>query len=299
MRGGDRVAFFLIAFLAALLLLGMLLAHLSACRRAAEVPLLGRFGVCAVWTPNLQAQLDALGDVWYCDYHYRTPSAVGHPRLFMVRWGPFDDDLAAVLRANPGAWWAVGNEPNDPHQDNRTPAEYVRFYHSFYRWAKRKDPRCQILPAGLANADWRWAREFREEYRRQYGRYPRVDGWNIHNYLLDPHIDPYDVAEFKRRILAFRHWMAEIGDADKPLFLTEFGVLYGAGCCERPVDPPEKAVAFMREAVTWLAETDHVQHWAWFILNEAGEFNGGLWDAGGQLSVYGETYRELLREEGR
>ena len=272
---------------------GAIMLSLFACQPAPMAPPLGRFGVCAEWVPDLQAQLDKLGNVWYYDYSYKSPAIAGHPRLFMVREEPFDKELEKVMRSHPGAWWAAGNEPNDPHQDSRSPAEYARFFHNFTRFAKRADPRCKVIPGGIANADWRWARAFREEYRRLYKRYPAVDGWNIHSYLLDPGLDPYDVAEFKRRILAFRHWMMEIGEGDKPLFLTEFGVLYGAGCCQRPVDPPEKTIQFMREAVTWLAETNYVQHWAWFILNNAGDFNGGLYDAEGRLSPYGEAYREL------
>jgi len=273
---------------------GAILSGSSACRDTPAMAPLGRFGVCAEWTPGLQAQLDNLGDVWYYDYHYSSPTVGGHARLMMVRYKPFGAQLCRAMRSHPGAWWAAGNEPNDPDQDNRSPREYAEFYHDFYRWAKKTDPRCKVLPAGIADADWRWAREFRAEYRRLYGSYPRVDGWNIHNYLLDPGSDPYDVSEFKRRILAFRHWMLEIGEAEKPLFLTEFGVLYGAGCCQRPLDPPEKTVAFMRETVTWLAESDYVQHWAWFILNNAGDFNGGLHDSEGRISVYGEAYRDLI-----
>jgi hypothetical protein len=280
------------AWLATCLCLAVLLAG---CR---QTPALGRFGVCAESSDNLQVLLDKLGDVWYYDYQYASPSALGHRRLFMVRWGPFDDALRERMRQNRGAWWAAGNEPNDPNQDFRSPAEYAQFYHDFYQFAKRVDARCKVVPAGLANADWRWAGEFRREYYRLYQQYPPADGWNIHNYLLEEQVDPYDVAEFKRRIVAFRHWMAEIGEGNKPLLLTEFGVLYGAGCCERPVDSPEKTIRFMRETVRWLAESDYVQHWAWFILNNAGDFNGGL-SQEGALTGYGESYRDLIIELSR
>jgi len=253
-----------------------------------------RFGVCAEPVAELQVQLDAIGDVWYYDYHFATASVTGHQRLFMIRFQPLDETLESVARANPGAWWVVGNEPNDPHQDNLSPEAYATRFHEVAEFIRRVDRSCKILPAGVANADWRWAREFREAYCQRYQQYPVVDGWNIHNYLLEPGVDPYDVAEFRRRILAFRHWMLEIGEEEKPLFLTEFGVLYGAGCCDRPVDPPERTVAFMREAVQWLATTDYVQHWAWFILNNAGEFNGSLYEEG--LTLYGEAYRDLVRQ---
>lgn len=257
---------------------------------------LGRFGLCAEPAADLASQLDTIGRVWYYDYHYKASAPAIYPRLFMVRNLPFDRALADVMAGNRGAWWAVGNEPNDPNQDYRTPAEYAEFYHDFVQWAKRQDSQCRIIPAGFADADWRWANAFRESYQSLYGEYPAVDGWNIHDYILGR--DPYDVDEFKRRIVAFRHWMLEIGESDKPLFLTEFGVLYGSGCCERPIDPPEKTVEFMRQSVQWLAETDYVQHWAWFILNNAREFNGGLFDASGHLTLYGETYRELARSYG-
>jgi hypothetical protein len=278
-------------------LVSLLLLSLLGCSRT-EPAELGRFGVCAEWTPELEEQLDSLGPVWYYDYQYQSPTIADHPRLFMIRYGPLDERLEGVIRDHPGSWWAVGNEPNDPNQDNRTPAEYAEFYHDFWHWAKEIDRDLRIIPAGLSNADWRWAGEFRAAYHAAYDVYPPVDGWNIHNYLLESTVDPYDVDEFKRRIIGFRHWMMEIGEAEKPLFLTEFGVLYGSGCCDRPIDPPAKTIAFMRETVTWLAETDYVQHWAWFIANNAREFNGGLYDAEGQLTAYGEAYRDLFADLG-
>ena len=277
-------------------LLGLAVALLTGCRDDARENELGRFGVCAEPAPELESYLDALGDVWYYDYGAKSPTMSGHARLRLV-WGwPGDGKLADEIKTNRGAWWAVGNEPNDPNQDFRTPEEYARFYHDFYHWAKRMDRRSKVIPAGIADADWRWATAFRERYREFYGDYPPVDGWNMHCYLLGD--DAYDVSEFKRRVQAFRHWMMSIGEAEKPLFLTEFGVLYGSGCCQRPVDPPEWTVSYMRETVSWLSTTDHVQHWAWFILNNAGEFNGGLVDQAGQLTVYGQAYRDLIAEYG-
>lgn len=259
----------------------------------------GPFGVCIGWGLGTKEQLDILGDVWYIDYGYRGEELRGHPRLYMVRARvPLDRGFEKVMRANPGSWWILGNEPNDPNQDNISPAEYAKLYHDFYHLAKRTDAFCRILPAGIADADWRWAEAFREKYREAYGCYPPVDGWNIHNYLLDPDLDPYDVKEFKRRIVAFGDWMGRIGERDKPLFLTEFGVLYGAGCCGRPIDPPGKVVSFMRETVSWLEGTDYVQYWAWFAINSGGRFNGDLFDAEGKLTLFGAAYRDLMRGTG-
>lgn len=268
-------------------------------RTAATPDLAGRFGVCVGYGLGTRDQLDTLGQVWYTDYDYQVPGLGAAPRLYMVKSHAVSPSVFQSMRSHPGSWWILGNEPNDPAQDDLSPAEYAALYAEFYRQARQADPTVRLLPAGIANADWRWAQAFREEYRRLAGSYPVVDGWNIHNYILEQEHDPYDAAEFKRRIVNFRQWQAGIGDGTKPLFLTEFGVLYGAGCCERPVDPPEKGAVFMVETVTWLAETDYVQYWAWFAVRSGeANFNGDLFDAAGQPTLFGRTYQALIKRWG-
>ena len=254
------------------------------------------FGVDVGEGPVTKQQLDALGPVWYSDWRWNTPSIGGHERLYVVRCNEVAGDRGAILsamRASGSAWWSLGNEPNDANQDNVTPEEYADLYQVFEGWAASARG-CRILPAGIANADWNWAEAFRQAFQRKYGRYPRVDGWNIHNYILEPGLDPYDVAEFQRRILAFDRWMETVGDGDKPLFLTEFGVLYGSGCCDRPVDPPEKIQSFMRDTVRWLNESHVVAGWAWFATRSE-LYNGSLMTEDGELNDLGETYRGLVR----
>lgn len=268
--------------------------------RQKERPFSTPFGVGVGDAPVTAEQLDALGPVWYLDWSWRKPSLAGHERLYIIGCAEVKGDRGAIPTAmkNSGAsWWALGNEPNDPNQDNRTPEEYAELYHIFEGWA-RNAPLCRILPAGIANADWQWAEAFREAFRAKYGRYPRVDGWNIHNYILEPGLDPYDVGEFQRRILAFHRWMEGIGDEHKPLFLTEFGVLYGNGCCNRPVDPPQKMQAFMREATQWLVESRVVACWAWFATYSE-QYNGGLMTREGELNELGMLYRDLIRQHVR
>jgi hypothetical protein len=254
------------------------------------------FGVTLGDAALTAAQLDALGPVWYMDWGWRAPTLAGHERLYVIWSNEVKADrgqIPAAMLAHGAAWWSLGNEPNDPNQDYCTPEEYAELYHIYEGWAAGA-PRCGILPAGIANADWEWAQAFREAYRHKYGRYPRTDGWNIHNYILESGLDPYDVAEFGRRILAFRRWMESIGEGDKPLFLTEFGVLYGNGCCDRPVDPPEKLETFMGDAVQWLQKSDAVSGWAWFATYTK-LYNGSLMTPAGDLTPLGETYSELAR----
>ncbi len=240
-------------------------------------------------------ELDAVGAVWYLDYGYRGKSLPDHPRLFLVNTGA---DLRPVVEAaqrERGEWWQFGNEPNDPNQDAVSPSEYARRYHDFYFALKRADPTALIVSAGIADADWGWAEAFREAYRTQFGRYPRVDGWNIHNYLLGGCASALDVSAFQKRILAFRRWMEHIGDVDKPLFLTEYGILYGNGCCGCHLIPPEAGTEYMRATTRWLMESGTVQAWAWFAVQSGGRFNGDLVSPDGELTPYGATYRELGR----
>jgi hypothetical protein len=278
-----------------LVALAVLLSSCSCAARRSPPPLFATpFGVGVGDALVTAAQLDALGPVWYMDWGWQEPTLAGHERLYVISCSEVAADrgrIPAAMLASGGAWWSLGNEPNDPNQDNRTPEEYAELYHIFESWAA-KAPRCGILPAGIANADWQWAQSFREAYRQKYGRYPHSDGWNIHNYILEPGLDPYDVVEFGRRILAFRRWMESIGDGDKSLLLTEFGVLYGNGCCDRPADPPEKLEAFMRGAVQWLQASDAVSGWAWFATYTR-LYNGSLMTPGGDLNPLGETYSEL------
>ena len=82
--------------------------------------------------------------------------------------------------------------------------------------------------------------------------------------------------------------MSQIGDGARPLILSEYGVLYGAGCCDYPLEPPARGVQFMIDTTTWLARGDLVQAWAWFMTNSGEQhFNGDLFDAAGKLTPFG------------
>lgn len=261
-------------------------------------PSLNGFGVAQGPGAGDEDKLATLGVTWYTDFAFTGESIPGVTRLYMV-FPSFNQkvlhDAAETAR---GQWWAIGNEPNDEVQDNLTPAAYARFFRDAQSVIRQGDKGAYIMPAGIANADWQYADRFREEYRTLTGHYPQVNAWNLHNYLLDEDGDPYDVGEFKRRIVAFRQWMNRVGEGAKPLYLTEFGVLYGAGCCDQPIDPPQKVVDFMVETVPWLARGDLVQGWAWFtIISGEYMFNGDLYDESGKLTLFGIAYRDLIHSE--
>jgi len=278
-------------------LCSLLLVWLGSARSATLAPTQPwpRAGVVAISTPSA-AELDQLGPVWYYQYGFEGQDVPGHTRVYLVPMEWDDAALRRAVRAHPDAWWLIGNEPNDPNQDNLSPAAYAAVYRRASDVIRRADRNAQVVPGGIANADWRWADEFREAYRAECGSYPRVAAWNIHCYILEPENSQYDVALFQQRILDFRSWMEDIGAANVPLLLTEFGVLYGTGCCNRPVEDVAPGVAFLRAATRWLQETDYVQAWTWFSLDSQQQFNGDLYEAG-QLTAFGEAYREELETE--
>ena len=247
-----------------------------------------RSGVVVVGETSAE-QLDALGPLWYYDYGFSSEDKPGHRRIYLVplRYDPLQ--LAQAAKKVPNTWWMVGNEPNDPNQDNLSPDTYAAVYRRVESALEKAGADVHLMPGGLANADWEWANAFRESYRAQFGDYPDVAAWNIHNYVLEPDRDQLDVPEFQRRIIDFRSWMAAIGESQKPLFLTEFGALYGTGRHGRPPEDPQRIVAYIDSVVPWLASTDYVRCWSWFATETNGQFNGDLY-LDGDLSVYGRAY---------
>jgi len=235
--------------------------------------------------------LDRLGPVWYYTYSFVGDAEPGHLRVYLVPPQYDDLNLDKAVRTHRGAWWIIGNEPNDPFQDNLSPAAYAGFFHRASRLIRRADPTARILPAGLANADWTWADAFLRAYSAQYGHAPHTDGWNIHVYVLEPDSPQTDAQRFRERIMAFRSWMAQRNEGHKPLWLTEFGLLKYP---DRPMSASEIA-SYMENTVGWLRTTDYVQCWAWFAADTRGQFHGDLYDAQGQLSPFGIAYRDAIQ----
>lgn len=100
-----------------------------------------------------------------------------------------NDGLGAIIDANPGRLWLVGNEPDvgNQVQDSTHPDVYARIYREVYTFIKARDPSAQVGIAGLSMAtpgrlqylDIVW-----NTYRQRYGHPMPVDVWNIHLYIL-------------------------------------------------------------------------------------------------------------------
>jgi len=308
-----------------------------------------RFGVGATdrWGRDiLDYTLSWTNPGWYMNWAWAAnparPGGIDYAQLIGVgatAWPPNWTALRQAILANPGALWILGNEPDTRSQDECAPFEYAIRHHDLYQFIKGVDPTARIANGSIVQPTplrLRWLNEVLAAYRALYGVMMPVDVWNIHVQILQESrggwgcgipigindvdegthytvTDNADPAIFIEHIWRFRQWMYDHGQADKPLIITEYGV----------VMPPEylplgnaSVQNFMRETFRFsLRTTDSrlgcptdgyrlVQRWAWYSLNEkpydvsTGEgYNGGLyrWDRD-ELTDFGRLYAEFTAD---
>lgn len=274
-----------------------------------------------------------LGLGWYLDWSVDADpvQADGLEFAQMVRvrgdaYYPERAELIDVIAANPGALWLIGNEPDVQWQDNTTPAQYAALYHQLHTLIKTLDPSAQVAIGGVSQVTplrLQYLDEVLAAYEALVGSPMPVDVWNVHAFVLREERDSWGVSIppgfdvdqgmlweiedhdnlelFQQQIVDFRRWMERHGQRDKPLIVTEYGILmppeYGF--------PPEKVVEFMRasfdyllnardEAVGYPADDNRlVQRLAWFSLSDEGYPTGNLLDpATGQLTEVGQAFAE-------
>ncbi len=303
-----------------------------------------RLGIAA--TPDMGNYVtNALRIGWYQDWYARTTHVKGltySPMIHLAQVGsssysytPSGAELAAVIAANPGAIWQIGNEPDRrTFQDDVLPEIYAQAYHDLYYLIKAQDPSAQIAAGGIVQATplrLQYLDMVLSAYGNRYGGTMPVDVWNIHAFVLNevsctynpdpyacwgadipPGIDaPYgvqlsvqdndNISLFQQYVLAFRQWMAARGYQNRPLIITEFGVLMPDYDYFTPRFTPARVNAFMNSTFDWLSvATDAagypydgnrlVQRWAWYSLADTA-YNGWLFDpTTRQRTQFGDNY---------
>lgn len=235
--------------------------------------------------------------------------------------------LAAVLAANPGSLWLIGNEPDVPWQDNKTPEHYARIYHELYTFIKTLDPTAQVAIGAISQVTplrLLYLERILAAYEEFYGRPMPVDVWNIHAFILREERDSWgvsiprgfedvdqgmlweiedhvDMALFRQQIIDFRRWMARRGERDKPLIVSEYGVLMPEGYGF----PPETVAAFMEATFDYLlAASDQeigypaddnrlVQRLAWYSFSDTAYPTGNLVEPGSNdLTLVGQAFAD-------
>ncbi len=305
----------------------------------------------------------ALQAGWYADWRTQLtplrPGGITYAQLVWVSGGvisPPLPEVAAAVGANRGSLWIVGNEPESVWQGNSTPQQYAQAYHRVYRLIKARDPSASVAIGGVVQPTplrLQWLQAVLQEYRSSYGREMPVDVWNIHVQILPERagdwgadiplgIDAvegevygfstetgyYDNANpdiFRQLVVGFRRWMAEHGFRDKPLIVSEYGVLLPSTYIGRgdeygdPVAGDQVLEDFMRQTFDFLCTAVDpdlgypadgnrlVQQWLWYSVNDPPfdeatgvGFNGALFDYAhpGQLTRFGELFRDYVRGLG-
>lgn len=280
-----------------------------------------RFGVgvpAGAAGPIADYDVERLGIGWYLNWWVEIdpprPESVAFwqmVRLSEEGYQPDPTTIRAAAEANPGSVWLIGNEPDVLWQDNTTPERYAELYHELYHLLKSADPTCQVAIGGVAQPTplrLAYLDRVLSAYQARYAEPMPVDVWNVHNFVLREERDSWgvgippgmdaatgvlyeiedhdDLEAFQSQILAFRQWMAERGQRDRPLVVSEYGVLM----------PPDygfdeaRVQAFMYATFDFfLTATDEkagypqddnrlVQWWAWYSLADTVYPTGNLFD---------------------
>jgi hypothetical protein len=290
-----------------------------------------RVGVVAPQSDVARYDVASLGAGWYLTGGTNPspprPGGMEFAQLVQVAGDTFQPsagELAAIARAQPGALWLVGNEPDVIWQDNATPQQYARVYHAVYQALKAADPTCQVAIGGIAQVTplrLRYLDAILAAYQDAYGQPMPVDVWNIHLAILREErgswgvdIPPglpddrgvlYEIGDnarvklLKDQVWTFRRWMKERGLRDKPLIVTEFSVLmppeYGF--------PFETVRDFMLAAFDFLTTASDedlglpadgnrlVQRWAWYSVADQVYSTGNLFDPEtGRITPLGRAF---------
>ena len=292
-----------------------------------------RFGV-NTGRPISEFAIGALRAGWYIDYGATStpifPNGAQYTPVIILRETspgnytsiPSGAALDAAIAANPGADWIIGNEPDRIEiQDDMLPDSYAHAYHDLYDTIKSQDPTARIFAGAIVQpTDLRlqYLDLVLQAYVSRYGDAMPVDGWAIHNFILNersckhyqdpnlcwgadipPGIDAIDglvientrddlqktidINLFKQQIERFRRWMFARGYTNKPLYLSEYGILM-------PEDygfPVDKVNAYMNDSFNYLlTKTDPqlgyfpdgnrlVQRFSWYSTIDI-NFNGSL-----------------------
>lgn len=303
--------------------------------------LLCRFGVNVV-SNLVNNDTAALRMGWYVNYQAAAnparPSGAEYMPIITLgqvgangyTYAPSGATLQAAIAGNPGTAWFIGNEPDRRDvQNDLEPHVYANAYHELYYLIKGADPTARIFagtivqptPIRLQYLDMVLA-----SYQNTHGQPMPVDGWSIHNFILNevscdhdpsncwgaeippgidaPHgeiltVDDNDnMTLFIERIENFRQWMADNGYGGLPVYLSEYGILM-------PADfgfDAARVNAFMNNTFDYMrTATDPVlgdpndgfrliQRWSWYSTTDQ-SFNGWLFDpVSHQLSSMGANY---------
>lgn len=241
--------------------------------------------------------------------------------------------LARLATLYPGRAWIIGNEPDIATQDWVTPEQYAAAYHAAYQAIKRADPSAVLVAGNVSQVTplrLRYLDAVLAAYRGRYGAAMPIDTWGTHVYVLPEQTGAWgagvpqgvtdaggggmnwtveqhdDLALIETQVRSMRSWMAANGYVNRPLWITEYGILmppdYGFGA--------QRVAQFMTASFDLFRTLcDHelglsadgdrlVQRWNWFSTRAPAFPAGDLFDKNGQPTPVMQAMAQYLAEHG-
>ena len=214
----------------------------------------GRVGVGATVSGSIAFDWGAGQPGWWLNWA-AVPQPPLRPDIPFARmvWAKDAAGLAqirALAEAHAGNLWLIGNEPDVAWQGNATPEQYAQVYHDVYAVIRAADPSAYIAIGGISQPTplrLAYLDRVLASFKARYGMDMPVDIWNVHAFVLREEqgswgvgVPPgmgvtqgklYEIEDhgsldlLKQGIVTFRRWMAEHGQREKPLLVTEYGIL--------------------------------------------------------------------------
>ena len=238
--------------------------------------------------------------------------------------------LTDLATQNPGRTWIIGNEPDVTWQDNTTAADYARAYHDAYVAIKRGDSTARIAFGGLSqitplrliylNRVWM-------TYAEEYDEAMPVDVWTMHAYVLREESgnwgvsippgfeyitrgllweveDHGDLRLVENQVRLMRSWMARHDQREKPLWITEYGILlppefgYDQARVQQYMLASFELFRTLSHPRLGMSDDDNrlVQRWSWFSTYYEPFPSGDLFDENGLPTPLMDVYSAYLTE---
>ena len=223
--------------------------------------------------------VSSLGIGWYINYQAThvpaRPNNIDYAPMVRIfpsnsvsetySYSPEGANLWIAITENPGADWFIGNEPDrKSFQDGVEPEVYATAYNELYYKIKNVDPTAKIFAGSIVQPTevrLEYLDKILASYQSQFGEPMPVDGWSIHNFILNEAdcdafngdtiqcwgadmppgsteteglrinfnaqeiVQHHDIDIFKSQVVNFRQWMADNGYTGVPVYLSEYGVL--------------------------------------------------------------------------
>jgi len=228
------------------------------------------------------------------------------PRTCGTDYSPSQAAIVDYATAQPGTLWLIGNEPDAPGQDCITPGRYAEMYHELYYIIKGADSSAKVAIGGVVQGTplrLEYLDMILDEYQAIYDGMIPVDVWNVHAFILREEKDswgcqippgieaeegmPYTLSDhdnmtiFAEQIVRFRQWMRDRGERNKPLVVTEYGILLSRYHDYPPGFDEPRVEDFMLATFDYFLSATStsygypgdgnrlVQAWCWFSLDDS------------------------------